>query len=200
MSKVKGLVKQEQIETFTLEKVQKAFEDGSIPEEKVVLVGVSGKIDRLQQRLDTLTVKKEYDLTVEPLDEDVQKGESEKDILEYDSIQKMYKAFGEVRIKCPRKSSYYLNLSLQQLEDGVITANGEQYAIGENMFITFDNTDEIVFSSSIYIWIKSITLTEYKIPEIPKKVSELDNDLDLVYIKADNEQENLMIKIGNKEE
>lgn len=200
MARAKGLVKQGQIETLTLEKVKQAFEDGSIPEEKVVLVGVTGRIDKLQQRLDTLTIKKEYDLTQEQLDEDIQKGDSETDVLEYDSVQGMYKFFGQMIIKCPRKSSYQVNISLATLDDGVMTVNAQQYALGENMFFVCDDTEQITLSSDVYIWIKSITLTEYKIPVIPKKVSQLDNDLDLVCTQVDDQQENLIVKIGNKEQ
>ena len=42
-----GLIKQQQMEHFTLDRVQEAFDDRSIPEEKVILDGINAKIDAI---------------------------------------------------------------------------------------------------------------------------------------------------------
>lgn len=148
------------------------------------------------QRLDNLTLKDEYDLTQSISTTNISTGGNSGDVFEYDPIRQAYKAIGEIRIKCPRKSSYQVNLVLEKSNDGTITVNGQKYAIGNNMFFTCDDTDEIVLYIDQYVWMKALTVMEYKIPVIPKRVSELINDLNLVYSEVDNSDENLFLNIG----
>lgn len=195
-----GLINLSQIECFTLDKVKQAFEDGSIPEDKLVLVAIPRKIDDLKIRLDNLTLRKEYDLreelTIDTGLNDIEKADADS-VFEYDTLQNMYKIKGKIRITMPRLSYYILILEIGLfLEQGTISTDTEQYTIDKKVVIKFDEKKTIEFTSDISIWVNNITVVEYKIPVVPTKVSQLENDLDLVTATIDTIDGSLIINKG----
>ncbi len=195
-----GLINLSQIECFTLDKVKQAFEDGSIPEDKLVLVAIPQKIDDLKIRLDNLTLRKEYDLREELTADtglnDIEKADTDS-VFEYDTLQGMYKIKGKIRINMPRLSYYILILEIGLfLEQGTISTDTERYKIDKKVVIKFDEKKTIEFTSDISIWVNNITVIEYKIPVVPKKFSQLENDLDLVTATIDTIGGSLIINKG----
>lgn len=188
----RGKIKPQQLEHFTLERVEEAFEDKSIPQSKVILGEIEAKIKRLEEVTGATTYRKQYDLTI---DNGNGNGEIVCEDMAYDNIQQMYKIFGEVKIKVPRKSSYYVNINVGvRFDEGEIEVLGVRYPVQGNMTFVYEDVEEIMFSTNIYLWLRSITVQEYKQVAIPTKVSQLENDLKFVAVRVENE-DNLIIEI-----
>lgn len=147
------------------------------------------RADMAREIREALSYNQSYDMTDAQLPDNIS-GEG----LSYDEVQKMYRAFGEVRIKVPRRLDYYLGLSIgERFDEGEITICGESHGIGNNMTFFIEDVDEIVFSVDIYIWLKSITVQAFKPEKIPTKVSELENDLQ--FVASEIVEENLILNI-----
>lgn len=188
----RGRIKPQQLEHFNRQRVEEAFEDKSIPESKVILDEINAKIKRLEEVTGVSTYRKQYDLTT---DNGNGNGEIICEDMVFDYTQLMYKVFGEVRIKVPRESSYYLNINVgQRFDEGEITIGETKYPIQDNMTFVYEDVREIVFSTNIYLWIRTLTVQEYKQSKIPTKVSELENDLKFVAARIEND-DNLVIEI-----
>lgn len=188
----RGRIKPQQLEHFNRQRVEEAFEDKSIPESKVILDEINAKIKRLEEVTGATTYRKQYDLTI---DNGNGNGEIVCEDMAYDNIQQMYKIFGEVKIKVPRKSSYYVNINVGvRFDEGEIEVLGVRYPVQGNMTFVYEDVEEIMFSTNIYLWLRSITVQEYKQVAIPTKVSQLENDLKFVAVRVENE-DNLIIEI-----
>ena len=197
----KGKVNVTQIENITLDKVKRLFADGSIPEEKLILVTVPKELSSLKERLDVLTITKTYDLTSE-LSTDTGVNDFIKldgdSVFEYDSVVGAYRIKGKVRIVAPRCSSYLVTFNIvKRLEDGEISTDTDRYKIQDNTTtIKIDKAKYLDFECSTTIWVSAITLAEYKIPEIPTKFSQLTNDLDLVNCTINETEGSIEFNIG----
>lgn len=171
-------IKEKQIERFTKLIVDALFDSNSIDEDKLILTSIENSINSLQSQLNTIAQQggylysKRYDLTDPNISDDLNG-----DNLSYDSELLLTKNNGKFTINLPRTSSYYLYLHINNYPNATyLTANNVQYPIQEEMTIKFDNASQIAFSTDNYIWLSEISVTEYKLPEVPTRLSQLEND------------------------
>lgn len=191
-------IKEKQIERFTKLIVDALFDSNSIDEDKLILTSIENSINSLQSQLNTIAQQggylysKRYDLTDPNISSDLNG-----DNLSYDNTLLLTKNNGNLTINLPRTSSYYLYLHINNHPNAIyLTANNVQYPIQDEMTIKFDNVSQISFSTDNYIWLSEISVSEYKLPEIPTRLSQLENDQEFVASEVieQNETLNLIVK------
>lgn len=185
--------KQSTINEFLYKQIQSKFINASGSYD-------NSELEKLKTRVDNLTINQQYDLTNPILPSNIRIIGDTSEFL-YDTDKQCTKIFGTIKLVCPRKSSWYVNIAIYEGYDtnGIVRANDQQYALATNMFIIYNNTDECIFNVNVPIYAKSISLTEYAIPDIPQKVSDLENDFKFVSTKlSDTDDETLVIEIKNK--
>lgn len=154
--------------------LQNAVISGYVSDEELVqiLTPIRSTLQEVKQRLDYLLYSKRYDLTDPNISDDLNG-----DNLSYDNELLLTKNNGNFTINLPRTSSYYLYLHINNYPNATyLTANNIQYPIQEQMTIKFDNASQISFTTDNYIWLSEISVTEYKLPEVPTRLSQLEND------------------------
>ncbi len=162
--------------------LQNAVISGYVSDEELtqILLPIRSSLQEVKQRLDYIIYSKRYDLTDPNLSDDLQG-----DYLSYDNTLLLTKNNGNFTINVPRTSSYYLYLHIKNNPNATyITANNIQYTIQEEMTLKFDNVNQLQFSSDNYIWLSEISVTEYKLPDVPTKLSQLENDQEFVASKV----------------
>lgn len=123
--------------------------------------------------LSSLLYSKTYDMTDPQLNyEDITATR-----MDYDNTLNMFYVTGKVYIRVPRKSSYSLSLTIyDNFKEAYITANNIKYSVQTSMTIPYEDVDIIEFITEGYLWLQSITVMETTFPDIPTKLSQLEND------------------------
>lgn len=144
--------------------------------------------------LSDLLYSKTYDMTNAELDKDIRA-----DNIDYDHTLGMFRLIGKVSIQVPRKSTYSLSLTLyDNIKEGNIIANNIKYPIQTSMMIPFKSVEVIEFEADTYIWLQSISVIETTFPNIPTRLSQLENDQR--FIASAVQQSTLVLEIKEKQE
>lgn len=178
--------------------LQNAVISGYVSDEELVqiLSPIRSTLQEVKQRLDYLLYSKRYDLTDPNISDDLNG-----DNLSYDNELLLTKNNGNFTINLPRTSSYYLYLHINNYPNATyLTANNVQYPIQEEMTIKFDNASQISFATDNYIWLSEISVTEYKLPEVPTKLSQLENDQRFIASEVIEQNETIKLIIKEKQE
>lgn len=193
-------IKEKQIERFTKLIVDALFDSNSIDEDKLILTSIENSINSLQSQLNTIAKQggylysKRYDLTDPNISSDLNG-----DNLSYDNTLLLTKNNGNFTINLPRTSSYYLYLHINNHPNAIyLTANNVQYPIQDEMTIKFDNVSQISFFTDNYIWLSEISVSEYKLPEIPTRLSQLENDQQFIASEVIEQTETLNLIVKQK--
>lgn len=176
--------------------LQNAIISGYVSDEELVqiLAPIRNTLQEVKQRLDYLLYSKRYDLTDPNISSDLNG-----DNLSYDNTLLLTKNNGNFTINLPRTSSYYLYLHINNHPNAIyLTANNVQYPIQDEMTIKFDNVSQISFSTDNYIWLSEISVSEYKLPEIPTRLSQLENDQEFVASEVIEQTETLNLIVKQK--
>lgn len=176
--------------------LQNAIISGYVSDEELVqiLSPIRNTLQEVKQRLDYLLYSKRYDLTDPNISSDLNG-----DNLSYDNTLLLTKNNGNLTINLPRTSSYYLYLHINNHPNAIyLTANNVQYPIQDEMTIKFDNVSQISFSTDNYIWLSEISVSEYKLPEIPTRLSQLENDQEFVASEVIEQTETLNLIVKQK--
>lgn len=171
--------------------LQNAVISGYVSDEELtqILAPLRLTLQEVKQRLDLLLYSKCYDLTSGIIPDDISG-----DNLAFDNTLLLTKNNGNLYINLPRNSCYYLYLRIKNSSAEYLTANNLNYAIQEQMTIKFDNTAQISFFTDNYVWFSEIAVAEYKLPEIPTRLSQLENDQEFVATSITQEILHLTIK------
>lgn len=178
--------------------LQNAVISGYVSDEELVqiLSPIRSTLQEVKQRLDYLLYSKRYDLTDPNISDDLNG-----DNLSYDNELLLTKNNGNFTINLPRTSSYYLYLHINNYPNATyLTANNVQYPIQEEMTIKFDNASQIAFATDNYIWLSEISVTEYKLPEVPTRLSQLENDQRFIASEVIEQNETIKLIIKEKQE
>lgn len=176
--------------------LQNAIISGYVSDEELVqiLAPIRNTLQEVKQRLDYLLYSKRYDLTDPNISSDLNG-----DNLSYDNTLLLTKNNGNFTINLPRTSSYYLYLHINNHPNAIyLTANNVQYPIQDEMTIKFDNVSQISFSTDNYIWLSEISVSEYKLPDIPTRLSQLENDQEFVASEVIKQTETLNLIVKQK--
>lgn len=176
--------------------LQNAIISGYVSDEELVqiLAPIRNTLQEVKQRLDYLLYSKRYDLTDPNISSDLNG-----DNLSYDNTLLLTKNNGNFTINLPRTSSYYLYLHINNHPNAIyLTANNVQYPIQDEMTIKFDNVSQISFSTDNYIWLSEISVSEYKLPDIPTRLSQLENDQEFVASEVIEQTETLNLIVKQK--
>lgn len=176
--------------------LQNAIISGYVSDEELVqiLAPIRNTLQEVKQRLDYLLYSKRYDLTDPNISSDLNG-----DNLSYDNTLLLTKNNGNFTINLPRTSSYYLYLHINNHPNAIyLTANNVQYPIQDEMTIKFDNVSQISFFTDNYIWLSEISVSEYKLPDIPTRLSQLENDQEFVASEVTEQTETLNLIVKQK--
>ena len=143
---------------------------------------------------DSAFYQKDYDLTDPQLDRDITSDGG----LNYDNIRGLYELHsGSMVIAVPNEGRCSLSIHIAKWEqEGEITIEDVTYTISENILTEIDACESITISATTPIWIDSISIVQKMV--VVNKMSQLENDLNLVAVEVDSGETILMIKKPNQ--
>lgn len=154
------------------------------------------RMDKVDSKVENVFYQKDYDLTDAQLDKDITSDGG----LNYDHNNGMYELHaGVMTIAVPNEGRYSVSIHIAKWEqEGEITIEDVTYTINENILTEIDASKSITIRATIPIWIASISIIQKIGVSVIKKMSQLENDLNLVTADVDSGETILVINIPNQ--